>query len=43
MALSNLHCPNCQSQNGKTHTSYKVLSGKQLHPLSRLRQLFFSD
>ena len=29
MALSSLHCPNCQSENCKTHTSYKVLCGEE--------------
>ncbi len=27
MTLSNLHCPNCQSENCKTHTSYKISTG----------------
>lgn len=29
MALLSLHCPNCQSQDCKTHTSYKILNGEE--------------
>ena len=29
MALLSFHCPNCQSTNGKTHTSYQVKSGEE--------------
>ena len=36
MALLGLHCPNCQSQNGKTHIHYKVLAGEK-------RNIYTSD